>query len=340
MTASNNNAGSGTPDPQPAFHAAASAMAGLSWAALNARHQAERDAWLAQAILDLGSYYKQIGPLGDAFSREVALTGCGEFVDPELPARAAFHAHHLTQGFSNQIFYSPSALQTTQGLFSSRTHEAVHALQFSRCAATHATPYNGASKIILCPRDGVLLDELKERDAFSKQWLLQRLYDEPGYNTQSPDQWKQDLRQHAETVLESMNLRRGYNFRDYYRDREIESYEDCMVSRHQQEQGLTYVRLDAADLWMLGGALGLNTFGDTLGEASRWRGLHLLTPGQEGRIAVLNQQLGIMQESTLPTLRQALMAQGTSRPLFMRQAICGVGVKTPVAGADLGPKLP
>ena len=343
MTAFNPHPGSGAPEPQvtaqSAFQTAAKPLGDLSWGELNRRQQDERDAWLQRAITRLDERYDQIGPLGKAFRDEMALIHCNEFVDPELPSRAAFHAHHLSQGFSNKIYYSPAALEMTQSLFSSRTHEGVHAFQFGRCAATHATPYNGGSKIILCPRDGVLLEELKERDAFTKQWLLQRLHEEPGYNAAPLEQWTRDVRHYAAGILESMDRQQDYSFLDYYRDREIETYEGCMVRRYMREPGLTFVRLALEDMWVVGGSLGINSFGDAPVDVARWANLRPLTPGQDGRIAVLNRQLGIADETALPTLRQALLAVGLTPAQFLHQSRQARMPGSTVNGANPTPNL-
>ena len=337
MTAFNPHPGSGAPDPRAEFHAAASSVAGLSWVALSERHRMERDAWLQGAITRLDTHYDKIGALGAAFRDEMKLVGCGEFVDTELPSRAAFHAHHLTLGFSNKIYYSAAALEMTASLFASRTHEGVHAFQFGRCAATHATPYNSGTKIILCPRDGVLLEELKERDAFAKQWLLQRLYEEDGYNAQSPEQLTQDLRRHADGILESLDWRQGYSFLDYYRDREIETYEGCMIRRYMREPNLVFVRLAPEDIWVLGGALGVNSFGDTPADVASRPNTHPLTAAQEGRITTLNRQLGIQDETVLPTLRQALLAGGSSPSQFLHRSMRPRTPQTSANGAASTP---
>jgi hypothetical protein len=287
----------------------------------------------------LDGYYTKIGPLGARFRDDIQHAQRGESVDTTLNAHAAFNAHHLTEGFANTICYSEDALQSEKDLFSSRTHEGVHAMQFARSAASHATPFNGKTKIILCPRHGVLLDELKERDAFAKQWLFERLSDEDGYNAAAPETYARDLQDYAEKSLETIPWLRGKTLLDYYRNREIEAYEGCMTRRYQREQGFIFVRLSADDLWVIGGALGVNSFGDSPAQAARWEHLHPLTAAQEKRVAALNNKFGITDEAALPTLRQALLQQGLSPSQFLHQATSPAQISAKPANTPAGPRL-
>lgn len=285
-----------------------------SWDAFNARQQIARDRWLRGTLNGLSGLYARLGIIGARFLQDFAATGCVESVDLQLSARASFQAHHRTQGFINKIFYSVGVLPDEAALFSSRTHEAIHAIQFSRAAAAHATPFNAAAKIMLCPRDAVLLEELKERDAFSKQWLLDKMANDPGYAALDPGALEQDLREHAACVLQSLRWNDAMSFLDYYRGKALDEYETVMAARHEAEPDLVYVRLEPEDILSIGGSLRLQSFD------AGWSSVPL-TPEQETRLAALNRVFGIDDEGNLPTLGQALRMRGTDRAAFLAASL-------------------
>lgn len=303
-----------------------------SWENFNARQQAERDQWLVRAIRELDDCYDSLGPIGKKFKSEFAATQCSEHIDLDANSRAALNTHHKTKGFLNTISYNRSILADAGELFSSRTHEAVHAIQFSRSAAAHAAPYNGRVKIMLSPRDAILLQELKERDAYSKQWLLDTMLDTSG-PSRSRAALEEALHNHARTVLEDTRRFDGMTFLESYRDMVIDEYQDMMAARHQAEGDIVYVRLDCDDIIEIGRSLGLHSFGRTPDEAAAWMVSASLTAAQETRLAAIYTDLGLDNNMALPTLAEALAARGLTKAAFVAQSLA----KPPESGPKPAP---
>jgi len=300
----------------------------VSWESVNERQKAERDIWLRDELNGLSDLYTRLGVLGSRFLQEFAATGCGESIDLQLQARASFQAHHTTKGFINKILYSTTVLDDIKALFSSRTHEGVHAIQFGRSAAAHATPFNVGAKIMLCPRDAVLLEELKERDAFAKQLLLDKILTDDRYAASGIRFFENELQGYARTILRKLQWNDEMTFLDYYRGKAMGEYETRMKDRHKAEGDIIYVRLEPEDILGVGDSLGLHSFGTSPADAMTWQ--RPLTPDQEARLEALNQALGIRNEGGLPTLGQALAAQGLTRASFLARSLG--------KGQDSGPK--
>ncbi len=297
-----------------------------SWEAFNARQQAERDQWLMRAIGELDEWYAKLGPVGQKFKSDFAATKCGEHIDLDIRARAALNTHHMTRGFLNTISYNRDVLDDARDLFSSRTHEGVHAIQYSQSAAAQATPYNCRVKIMLCPRDAILLQELKERDALSKQWLFDAMLDDHlalpdgSYQPQSLAMLEAALQNHARTILEKTNNFEGKTFLESYRDMTIRDYEGMMASRHQKEGDIIYVRLDPDDVIEIGHNLGLHSFGRNAAEAAEWMQSSPLTAVQEATLSAIHADLGLQSTAALPTLAEALQARGLTKAGFVAQS--------------------
>ncbi|MGZ9108930.1 MAG: hypothetical protein ACXW4B_08945 [Micavibrio sp.] len=290
-----------------------------SWDSVNARQQAERDLWLRDELRGLSGLYQRLGNFGSRFLREFAALGCAESIDLQLSARASFQAHHTTKGFINKIIYSTAVLDDVEALFSSRTHEGIHAIQFGRSAAAHATPFNVGTKIMLCPRDAVLLEELKERDAFAKQRLLDKMLTDDRYAASNVTFLENELQDYARTILRTLQWNDEMTFLDYYRGKAMGEYETRMASRHKAEGDIVYVRLEPEDILGIGDSLGLHSFGTSPADAMTWQ--RPLTAAQETRLDALNRTLGIADERVLPTLGQALAGQGLTRTSFLRQSL-------------------
>lgn len=290
-----------------------------SWESVNERQQAERDAWLHDELNGLSGLYSRLGLVGRRFLQDFAATSCAESVNLQLSARASFQAHHTTKGFINKILYSTNVLDDVKALFSSRTHEGIHAIQFGFSAAAHATPFNVGSKIMLCPRDAVLLEELKERDAFAKQRILDKMLADDRYAASNMNFFESELQGYARTILRRLQWNDEMNFLDYYRGKAMGEYEIRMADRHKAEGDIVYVRLEPEDILGIGDSLGLHSFGTSPADAMTWR--RPLTPDQETRLDALNRTLDITDEGGLPTLGQALQAQGLTRAAFLARSL-------------------
>lgn len=307
-----------------------------SWKEFNARQQAARDAWLVHSLIDLDDWYDRLGFVGQQFKAEFSTTQCTEAIDLDVRSRAALNAHYFLHGFMNSISYNKDVLDDPRELFSSKTHEAVHAIQFHRSAATHATAFNAHTKIVLCPRDAILLQELKERDAQSKQWLFNQMLDDylaapdGSYVPPAVDVLESLLRGTARIILETTHRYDGQTFLESYRDMTIREYEGLLTDRHRDEGDIIYVRLDPDDIIGVGDSLGLHSFGRNEAEARQWMVSAPLTAAQEGRLSAVHRVLGLDEARVLPTLAEALQAQGLTRAGFVAHS----RAKPPESGAN------
>lgn len=245
-----------------------------TWHELKARQQAERDAWLVREIdHNLNPLYDRVGDLGRAFRAALAQTGCREITDAyRRDCVALFTAHLEIDGFANTLIYGDRVFTNEDGhfataleqTFDSRNHEGTHAIDFNRVAALHATPYNPHTRMILCPRDEILLMELKERNAIARSWLFHEIL-HGRISALDKDAQEKALQNHAATVLETRMAGAGADVRPllhYYRDLSLREYEMMVPRRLAQYNGdLRFVALEDEDIACLSDSLGVKSFG-------------------------------------------------------------------------------
>ncbi len=305
------------------------------------------------AILD--GWYDRLGEAGRDFIETYKRLGTGEYYDPEHDAIACFLGVGLTK-VTNAIIYGPRAVaHNMEQLFSFRTHEIIHAFQAHILAATHADPVNARSNIVLCPRDFIRLEELKERGAYAGQFLFASLMHDLETGARESVNFKiHDLPPEAERSIENMKqrmrdmvdgvMRRDNNdLKKQYNEQMLARFEEAAATDRKDDiaQGrLRFVRLEEEDIAAAGDGFILNIFTDGEGNVlPAFLKDVPLSPELEARVQILNKLLGITDESQLPTFGEALQAEGLDREAFITASITGKpGV--PITKQSLSPFKP
>jgi hypothetical protein len=275
---------------------------------------------LERRLAEYAGLLAKTGELGRTFATEFFATGCREmFQETAIKGIAGCL-------FGREIGYTNEAMASTLQFFETCTHERVHALQCHYSAATHAHSWNPHSPVMLCPRDWLWLKDAMERDAFSKSALICRLLAEAmpesadaiagislGSDFLKMDEWSSmdtQLSALADVVFElQMEQGKPMSLGDWQHEYILQDYPSYIEKF--RERGMSYVRLDKEDLLAVGGTLGVNCLGRppdylfTLVENPP-----VLTQANRLLLSELNAQLGMEDESRLPTLREGLAAHG------------------------------
>ncbi|MCM2343621.1 MAG: hypothetical protein NDJ24_03595 [Alphaproteobacteria bacterium] len=293
------------------------------------------DGWI-QGITDV-----EIGAVGHLFQHEVSLSGCRHEIDIHHPNRAEYvsFSYRHTTGFANHIIYGPSAEEDLSKLFSSKVHEATHALQKMRSAALHASPFNPNTQIVICPSDWIILEERCEEDAYVKQALfntllakhlpeVRRLTDNDPLSVKTFERIRLDAPHVQEAVIQAArqaldksfywdNPKSDYRFRHHYHDFALKNYEAGMKLRtNNGESDLIFVRLEPEDITAIGASCGPNSFGDKdlLPEFAK---PPTLTEKTQKKLDDIRSSIGIKDEETLPTLGTILGRLGLTRRQYI-----------------------
>jgi hypothetical protein len=304
--------------------------------------------WLA------GLQDPQFTDIGHHFQQRLALAGFKTEVDPELRSTAAYCSFSLRQsdpGFINTIAFGRYAAEKPEVLFNAVIHESIHGLQKQEAAALHASPFNDINdnRIIICPRDWVLLEERCEQDAYAKQSWFNTLLAQ-----QVPESWDSakngalsakdfqssrdqcggdlvaGLRLAAQKALHksfwSDNDTSVYRFVHFIQNNALKNYRAAMNIRAERGQtGFIFVRLRPEHVYAVGQSFGPNVFGDTAQDPSLLLGTPMLKSAigtdygtsTEERFQSLQQDLGLTDDGYLPYLDEALAQQGMTLEQFV-----------------------
>lgn len=270
-----------------------------------------------------------------------------------LASYQSFSLHPARSGFINTITYGAVAAREPERLFAAMVHESAHAQQKRQAAALHASPFNPASKIIICPRDWMLLEERCEQDAYTRQvWMSSLLAQQnPGLRAlkvidsaleighfealRQGDTLGGALRRAAEITLHKSyfwdNPDSPYRFVHHAQDHALQSYARALDIRHGRgEDGFVFVRALPEDIHAIGRSFGPNVFGDDPSDPALLSGTKPLPDPVPGtgyaestsrRLEALNARLGIGDEDRLPTLGAALAASGMTLERFMAHSM-------------------
>jgi hypothetical protein len=280
---------------------------------------------------ELAPLYDRAGALGRAFLSALSASNVRETIDHTyLVAVARFNAHKEIDGFENTITYGARALGNHDGvfkeslsqIFNSRNHEGTHAIDFNRCAALHLTGFNPHSRFLLLPEDEIRLMEMKERNAMSRAWLLDRVAagDLPADN---PAALQDALYTHAQTVLENTVLTQGSAL-DYYRALALLEYE-AMVPKRIRQYGdrAVFVTLSDRDWLEIGRSFSvpgvtLSTFGSGPADLARFNGPPL-DSALKDCVRTLYAELPLPRDPV--PFGSALAACGLTRRRFLAQSL-------------------
>lgn len=309
-------------------------------------HKKAREQLLSNAVQTVDGWIEsitdtEIGNIGNLFQREVGLSGCRHEINIHHGNRAeyvSFSYRHST-GFANHIIYGPSAEEDLSKLFSSKVHEATHALQKMRSAALHASPFNPNTQIVICPQDWIILDERCEQDAYVKQALfnallakqlpeVRRMTDGDPLSVKTFERIRLDAPDVHTAVIEAArqaldksfywdNPKAAYRFQNHYHDFALKNYEAGMKLRSDNgESDLIFVRLEDEDILAIGESCGPNSFGKDrlLPEFSEKP--KLMKTAQE-KLDQIRDDLKLGDEDKLPTLGEVLARLGLTRKQFI-----------------------
>ncbi len=324
----------------------------------------ERDDIFLREIEVLNEGYKQLGLIGHLFADAFAKTGCREIKSPDDQQTPIFQGHHFSRGHQNEILYGGWCFDNREKFHDSSNHERTHAIQHATCAIAHAVPYNGhrfdvvsdcagapvgaQRRLVLTPRAYILLEELKERGAYTMQKVLSDLRS-PSFDPQVS--LGKALQDYTAQVLEKWDVAGStpaISHLTHYRNNALRNYENMMLRADglPYDDEVIYVTFEARDIAALGNICGLTLFGDKTDDMSRW---HATALSDDHRVWVdaLTAQLKADQ---CATFRTALAAIGmdplkylaaSHAPLVTAVAptvgFVGTPAQLPVANDPAGP---
>ncbi|GEM_PF-860133 len=291
------------------------------------------------------------GMIGRMFDSQFAKTGCTQRIDVKYRGLAHYTSFSLSDtngGFANRITYGPASVEDLTNLYSSKVHEQTHAIQKMNSAALHASPYNPNTRIIICPRDWVLLQERCEQGAYAMQALFnsilaqsipetRELSEGDALSVDDFDALRAANHSFADTLVAaarhaldksfySDNPDSETRFRNYYQDYALKGFKGALDVRQSkaEEKGtgqtglenIIFVRAEAEDIAAIGASCGPNVFGEgwTLPE---FLNNSPMLPSTRKELDTINARIGIYDENALPTLGEALAMCGMTRADFI-----------------------
>ncbi len=279
----------------------------------------------------LNESYQQLGLIGQIFATSFAQTGCREIKALDDKQTPIFQGHHYARGHQNEILYGGWCFDDREKFYDSSNHERTHAIQHAFTAIVHAVPYNGRRfsvvspgadvpvgvqrRLVLTPRAYMLIEELKERGAYTMQKVLSDLRS-PSFDPQV--HLGKPLQDYAAQVLEQWDVAGSFppmSHLTHYRNNALYNYENMMLQADgtPYDQDVIYVTCDARDIAALGNICGLTLFGDKTDDMSRWSATPL-SPYHKDWVEGLEAKLGA--DRSVP-FRTALAAIGLSPEQYL-----------------------
>ena len=251
----------------------------------SAAHTKAREDFLSNAIRTASDWIgrlidPELGDIGKLFLTEARKSGCKQEIDIYFDnGLAEYSSFSYVRGFRNMITYGPGAEESLARLFSAMVHETTHALQKMKTAALHASPFNPDTKIIICPRDWVMLEERCEQDSYTKQAyfnsllakVLPEVFDTTRRDALSVAEFNKirgdapgigaALIQAARQVLSKSFWSDApdseYRFKNSIQDQALKNYAAGMSQRRKGgEKEWTFVRLEPEDIAAIGASCG------------------------------------------------------------------------------------
>jgi hypothetical protein len=315
----------------------------------SAAHKKAREDFLDNAITTAAEWIgnltdPELGDIGRQFLDLAEKSGCKQKIDIFFTSCLADYCSfsYNPRGFVNQITYGPGAEESLARLFSAKVHETTHALQKMNSAALHASPFNPDTKIIICPRDWVMLEERCEQDSYTKQayfnsllaQFLPEVLETTRWDALSVDDFTK-IRDAASGIGEALieaarqslaksfysdNPASEYRFKNSIQDQALKNYEAGIVKRRScGESGWKFVRLEPEDIAAIGASCGPNIFGRN-GVLPEFLEQPAMLAKTKEKLAELDKSCGITNADQLPTLSEALKEIGLTREQFVAQA--------------------
>lgn len=259
----------------------------------------DKDSLFQREVALLDESYKQLGLIGELFIASFAKTGCREIRSPDDKQTPIFQGHHFKRGHQNEILYGGWCFDNREKFHDSSNHERAHAIQHASSAISHAIPYNGhrfkvlkpdagvpvgaLCRLVLTPHAYMVIEELKERGAYTMQKVLSDLRApsfDPKIHLGKP------LQDYAAQVLEKWDVAGSQpviSHLTHYRQNALRNYENMMIQADDTpyDRDVIHVTFDASDIAALGNICGLTLFGDKTDDMSRWSATPLSTSQQQ-----------------------------------------------------------
>ncbi len=287
----------------------------------------------------------QAGPVGKVACRAFNRVAAREIADEALRVNAVFRGfiwppNKGQSGFQNIIAYNQAVSRDPARFFAARTHEYIHALQYSSAAAMNTDPFNAASDIALGPLAYVQRKERLEQDAYVKGAWLQSLLaqKQPGCANvldRTPLGVQDFLRLRADCGGDlGLTLSRAAVFaanaqgnwldtksrhpaRDLWHYLALREYEGILKARARSDKmPPVYVRMGLADIREIGATLGVNTFGNV----AQAMALPELSAQNKKLLKEIEKRFSIPAHDTMPTVSEALAARDMPAHRFIKQS--------------------
>ncbi|MCC7304671.1 MAG: hypothetical protein IT558_00260 [Alphaproteobacteria bacterium] len=277
----------------------------------------------------------------ERFERDLKESGVHYEARKNVASPAHFSPFESTPGIGHHTYlntmYVDEKDRSRAAVEISRRHEGAHAILWGKLAAAHASPYNPAAPIVLCPRDWGRLMRNTERAAMAYNALLgfadtdanikEAMKLEPG----TAEDFGAAMKANSNNTEVALNrvarecLERNSNFymlptgkrtekealtlRNYYTWYSLKTFQDCERFNwtYALEDGPApiFVRLGEEDILQMGELLGLNAFGRGRPDSFFTDQAPLMWKHQNWQNA-LNHRFGILNSDELPTVREAL----------------------------------
>lgn len=314
-------------------------------------HKRAREAFLENAITTAREWIAnvedpELKDIGRQFLDLATQSGCKQKIDIFFTSCLADYcsfSYKPPRGFVNEITYGPGAEESIAKLFSAMVHETTHALQKMKSPALHASPFNPDTKIIVCPRDWVTLEERCEQDAYTKQaffncmlaaFLPEIMEDTKGdaLSAKEFEAIRAGAADAQDALISAARQALGksfywdspndeYRFKNNIQDQALKNYAAGIATRKSNnETGHIFVRLEPEDIAAIGASCGPNIFGRDGVVLPEFLEKPALLPKSQKKLDELNNQCGITDADQLPTLTQALQQLGMTREQFIAQA--------------------
>lgn len=277
-----------------------------------------------EAKAQLG-YYQKLGVLGRAFHEATQKAAIPVRVDSTLrSSRAILNTFNTVSGFRGDIELGHLIVtdHNPHAIFAALTHEATHLVnQYYRVPATHASPFNTASPVVLCPRDAMKLNVLLERQAFAMQLLMEdllqaHLAQDEALDLSDTAMLQARLRDYAQMRNPRTLWADEKTFVEYYSRTKLNHYEEEGRQAHMRDKKVVFARMSLADIRGLNECFGLKTFADDdAALQALWDAP--IDSVLEKRILEINRALGIDDEEALACLDDAYRACGIEATDFM-----------------------
>lgn len=286
----------------------------------------------------------ELGPVGAAFNKAFAATACKEEARADIPHNpvAAYNTfcsypNDGKPSFTNIVSYSTEVADDGGYLFTSRTHEFVHVMQYNKTPALHADPYNTTgTNIVLSPLDYMRRKVLIEQDAHAKDTWLSSLAakDHPEvYEAKKravlPIDRFEAIRKKCvtmdETIREAAKSAAGtvaawvsrndpmISAEENWNNIALNEYIGLIRKRLDRAEKLTFIRLGEEDIYTIGESFGPNPFGKDGKVHPEFLKPPVLSEANRKALEDLNKELSISAGKPLPTLREALLVEFLER---------------------------